>query len=66
MRAAIDVMATPRYRTWRAPLRQATARAVARQFAESLVTPADRRWGVTAYVWSWIPVVAAALLLWQD
>ncbi|HVW69895.1 MAG TPA: hypothetical protein VHB68_13030 [Steroidobacteraceae bacterium] len=65
MRAALGAMAAPRYRSWRAPLRQSTARAIARQFAESWVTSADRRWGVIAYVWGWIPV-AAAVLLWAS
>ena len=64
VRAALEVMAAPRYAAWRAPTRQLTARAIARQFAESLATAADRRWGAIAYASAWIPV-AVALLLWR-
>ena len=63
VRAALEVMAAPRYAAWRAPTRQLTARAIARLFAESLATAADRRWGAIAYASAWIPV-AVALLLW--
>ncbi len=62
-RSALEAMSTPRYAAWRAPTRQATARALARLFSESLATPADRRWGAIAYAAAWIPV-AAAILLW--
>jgi len=63
-RAALEVMmASPRYASLRAPARQSTARAIARLFAESRATPADRRWGVVAYLSAWIPVVIA-LMLW--
>jgi len=64
-RTALEVMMmTLRYQTYRAGARQATARAIARLFAESVATPADRRWGAIAYVTAWIPV-AAALILWM-
>jgi hypothetical protein len=63
VRTALEIMTTPRYATWRAVARQATARAIARLFAESLATPADRRWGAVAYASAWIPV-AVAILLW--
>lgn len=64
VRAALEVMAEPRYAAWRAPTRQHTARAIARVFSESLATSADRTWGAIAYASAWIPV-AAALLLWS-
>jgi hypothetical protein len=64
VRAALEVMATPRYTKWRAATRRVTARAMGRLFAESLATPADRRWGVLAYVSAWIPL-AVALMLWM-
>ena len=63
VRVALETMSTPRYLAWRAGTRQATARALARVFAESLATPADRRWGALVYAAAWIPV-AAAFLLW--
>jgi Zn-dependent protease len=64
-RTALAVMmTTPRYASCRAGARQATARVVARLFAESLATPADRRWGAIAYASAWIPV-ALALILWM-
>jgi Zn-dependent protease len=64
-RAALEVMmTTPRYANLRAVTRQATARAIARLFAEAPATAADRRWGVVAYASAWIPVVIA-LILWM-
>lgn len=66
VRAALDVMAEPRYHAWRAPVRQMAARTVARQFAQSLVSSADRRWGVLAYLSAWIPLIAAAMLFWES
>jgi len=64
-RTALEVMmTTPRYASLRAVTRQATARAIARLFAEPPATPADRRWGVVAYAAAWIPVVIA-LILWR-
>jgi Zn-dependent protease len=64
-RTALEVMmATPRYAASRAVTRQATARAIARLFAESPATAAERRWGVIAYSSAWIPVVIA-LILWM-
>jgi Zn-dependent protease len=62
-RAALEVMTTPPYAKWRAVTRVVTARAIARLFAESVATPADRRWGAVAYASAWIPVIAAILLL---
>jgi Zn-dependent protease len=64
VRAALEVMAAPRYAAWRAPARQATARAIARLFSESIATAGDRKWGAIAYAAAWIPV-AVALLLWS-
>lgn len=64
-RTALEVMTTtPRCATWRAATRQATARATARMFSETLATSADRRWGAIAYASAWIPLVAA-LILWM-
>src|SRR6185437_14639414 len=63
--AALQIMATPRYTKWRAVTRGVTARAMGRLFAESLATPADRRWGALAYVSAWIPL-AVALMLWSS
>jgi Zn-dependent protease len=64
-RAALEVMMTPPYAKWRAATRQVTARTIARLFAESVATPADRRWGAVAYASAWIPV-AVAWLLWTS
>lgn len=65
VRTALEVMMiTPRYASWRAGARQATARVIARLFSESLATAADRRWGAIVYASAWIPVVAA-LILWM-
>jgi len=64
-RTALEVMmTTPRCATWRAATRQANARAIARLFAESVATPADRRWGAIVYASAWMPAVAA-LILWM-
>ena len=63
VRAALEVMSAPRYAAWRAATRQLMARTIARLFAESVATPADRRWGALAYVSAWIPAVVALLLL---
>jgi Zn-dependent protease len=63
VRIALETMSTPRYAAWRAGTRQMTARTLARLFAESLATPADRRWGAIAYAAAWIPA-AVAFLLW--
>jgi Zn-dependent protease len=63
-RAALEVMMTPPYTKWRAATRQVTARTIGRLFAESVATPADRRWGVVAYAAAWIPAIAA-FLLWR-
>src|SRR5262249_2992161 len=63
-RRALEVMMTPPYKQKRAVTRQATARAIARLFAESPATPADRRWGVVAYAAAWLPAVVA-LMLWR-
>jgi Zn-dependent protease len=63
VRIALETMSTPRYVACRAGTRQATARTLARLFAESVATPADRRWGALLYAAAWIPA-AAAFLLW--
>lgn len=63
-RTALEVMMTPPYTKWRAMTRQVTARAIARLFAESLATPADRRWGAIVYAAAWLPAVVA-LMLWR-
>ena len=63
VRVALETMSTPRYASWRAGTRQVTARTLARQFAESLATPADRRWGAVAYAAAWLPA-AIAIILW--
>jgi len=62
-RSALEVMmTTPRCATWRAATRQANARVIARLFAESVATPADRRWGAIVYASAWMPAVAAVIL----
>jgi len=63
-RAALQAMLEPPYAKWRAATRQVTARTIARLFAESVATPADRRWGAVAYAAAWIPAIAA-FLLWR-
>jgi Zn-dependent protease len=63
VRVVLETMSTPRYASWRAGTRQVTARTLARLFAESLATPADRRWGAIAYTAAWIPA-AIAMILW--
>jgi hypothetical protein len=64
-RTVLEVMmATPRYASSRAATRQSTARAIARMFAEPQATPADRRWGIVAYLFAWIPALIA-LMLWM-
>jgi Zn-dependent protease len=63
VRIALETMSTPRYVACRAGTRQAAARTLARLFAESVATPADRRWGALLYAAAWIPA-AAAFLLW--
>jgi hypothetical protein len=50
--------ANSRYASWRAATRIATARALSRAFADSVVTPADRVWGAVAYASALIPLVA--------
>lgn len=63
-RAALEVMMAAPYTKWRAATRQVTARTIARLFAESVATPADRRWGALAYAAAWIPAIAA-FWLWR-
>src|SRR5262249_55402360 len=63
-RAALEAMQAQPYAKWRAATRQVTARTIARLFAESLATPADRRWGAVAYAAAWLPVLIA-LMLWM-
>jgi hypothetical protein len=64
VRTALDVMTTLPYVRWHAGIRQLTARAIGRLFAESIATPGDRRWGALAYASALIPLIAA-LLLWN-
>jgi hypothetical protein len=62
VRAALEVMATPRFGKWRSLVRQATARLLARQFSQTQATAADRAWGVVGYVTAWVPFLIAAAL----
>ena len=62
-RAALETMEGKSFRSWRAVVRQATARAAAQQFGEVVATPAGRAWGGIAYGLSWVPAVVAAVLL---
>jgi Zn-dependent protease len=62
MRATLETLSVAPFAKYRAAVRQATARAFARLFSESLATPADRGWGAIAYASAWIPVLAAILL----
>lgn len=62
VRAALEVMATPRYARWRSLVRQAHARALAKQFSQPHATTGDRVWGVVAYLAAWVPFVIAAVL----
>ncbi len=64
VRAAIEVMANPRYAKWRSLVRQAHARLIAKQFAVPHATSGDRAFGVVAYVTSWVPL-AIAVVLWR-
>jgi hypothetical protein len=61
-RAALEVMAMPRFGKWRSLARQATARLLARQFSRPHATMADRAWGVAGYVAAWVPFLIAAVL----
>ena len=56
------ITANPRYASWRAATRQATATAFGRSFAEAAATAADRVWGAIAYASAWIPIGAWFLL----
>jgi Zn-dependent protease len=56
------ITANPRYASWRATTRQATARAFGRSFADAPATSADRVWGAIAYASAWIPVGAWFLI----
>jgi Zn-dependent protease len=62
VRAALETMAGKDFPSWRAAIRQTTARAVAQQFGEAVATPADRVWGGLAYLTAWVPAVVAAML----
>jgi Zn-dependent protease len=62
VRAALDVMATPRYSKWRSLARQVHARMLAKQFAQPRATSSDRAWGLIAYLTSWVPLAIAAAL----
>lgn len=65
LRAALECMTSARYSSWRAPVRQVTARALVRLFSESVATPSDRLWGVLAYACCWVPV-ALAVMMWRS
>jgi hypothetical protein len=62
VRAALEVMATPRFAKWRSLSRQATARLLARQFSQPHATTADRTWGIAGYIAAWVPFIIAAVL----
>jgi hypothetical protein len=62
-RAALESMEGKSFRSWRAGVRQTTARAVAQQFGEVVATSAGRAWGGIAYILAWVPAIAAAVLL---
>jgi Zn-dependent protease len=62
VRAALEVMATPRYARWRSLVRQANARALAKQFSQPTATTGDRAWGLIAYLAAWVPFLIAAVL----
>jgi hypothetical protein len=62
VRAALEVMTTPRFAKWRPLTRQATARLLARQFSQPQATTADRAWGVAGYIAAWVPFLIAAVL----
>ena len=62
VRAALEVMATPRFAKWRSLTRQATARLLARQFSQPHATMADRAWGIAGYAAAWVPFIIAAVL----
>jgi len=61
-RAALETMAGKSFRSWRAAVRQTTARSLAQQFGEAIATPASRLWGGIAYLVAWVPAVVAAML----
>lgn len=62
VRAALEVMATPRFRKWRSLARQATARLLARQFSQPHATTGDRALGIAGYITAWVPLLIAAVL----
>lgn len=62
VRAALEVMATPRFGKWRSLTRQATARMLAKQFAQPHATSGDRALGIVGYIMAWVPVLIAAVL----
>ncbi|HKE97156.1 MAG TPA: hypothetical protein VKB34_22795 [Povalibacter sp.] len=64
VRAALEVMLEPAYASWRSPVRQVTARALAKLFAEPIATTADRGLTIAAYACGWIPILFA-LVLWN-
>jgi Zn-dependent protease len=64
LRTALHRMTIAPFSAWRSPVRQATARAISRLFFESVATASDRRWGLAAYVCSWVPIVIA-LMRWR-
>jgi Zn-dependent protease len=65
IRGALRCMTEPRFSSWRSATRQATARALAREFSETGTPPSDRRWAAVAYAAAWIPAIAGAILWWR-
>jgi Zn-dependent protease len=62
VRAALEVMATPRFGKWRSLTRQTTARMLAKQFSQPHATTGDRALGIVGYITAWVPVLIAAVL----
>jgi Zn-dependent protease len=62
VRAALEVMATPRFGKWRSLTRQATARMLAKQFSQPQATTGDRALGIAGYLTAWVPLLIAAVL----
>jgi hypothetical protein len=62
VRAALEVMATPRFGKWRSLTRQATAKMLGRQFSQPQATTGDRAWGIAGYITAWVPLLIAAVL----
>jgi hypothetical protein len=62
VRAALEVMATPRFGKWRSLTRQSMARMLAKQFSQPHATTGDRAVGIAGYVTAWVPLLIAAVL----